>query len=149
MQRMGLMAILRVYRSQKVMFSQACVKNSWLVYIPPGQIPHKAETPLPSRQTSLRHPPPRMATTVDGTHPTGMHSCYICVNIDTIQNAVETLTLTLIVCLHCLTPIPIPIPIEMESRTVSTGLTLIPIPIPMAIVPNLTLILVPIGWNFN
>ena len=48
------------------MFSQACVKNSvqrgWGVHPPP-----LVDTPLP-RQT---------ATTADGTHPTGMHSCFI------------------------------------------------------------------------
>ena len=39
---------------------------------PPGtDTPSRADTPR------SRHPPPRdMATAVDGTHPTGMHSCY-------------------------------------------------------------------------
>ena len=51
----------------KVMFSQACVKNSihrGHVH-PPGQAP-PWQTP-PSQQT---------ASAADGTHPTGMHSCF-------------------------------------------------------------------------
>ena len=57
----------------KVMFSQACVKNSvhrGKVYTPQqadtpsGQTPPKADTT----------PPSPMATAADGTHPTGMHS---------------------------------------------------------------------------
>ena len=36
---------------------------------------------------------------------------YTCVTIGTIQNAVETLTLTLKACLHC----PTPIPMEMDN----------------------------------
>ena len=61
----------------KVIFSQACVKNSvhggeevytpWQADTLPGQTP----TPLG------RHPAsPEMATAADGMHPTGMHSCY-------------------------------------------------------------------------
>ena len=76
----------------KVMFSQACVKNSVRgeVYTPPdtdpppGQTPHLpdtawADTPL---DTHPRHNPPRQTppptpttTAADDTHPTGMHSC--------------------------------------------------------------------------
>ena len=37
---------------------------------PPGRHP-QTETPLG------RHPPLGMATATDGTHPTGMHSCYL------------------------------------------------------------------------
>ena len=68
----------------KVMFSQACVKNS----VHRGRCkPPWADTPLgrhpvPPRQTPLlgRHPPPhhQTATAADGTHPTGMHSCFCC-----------------------------------------------------------------------
>ena len=56
----------------KVMFSQACVKNSVhrgvhpLGRQPPGQTPPLGRHPLP-RQT---------ATAANGTHPTGMHSCF-------------------------------------------------------------------------
>ena len=58
MQGMGLMAILRVYRPQKVMFSQACVKNSWLVYIPPGRHPQRQRHPYPPGRHPLDNPPP-------------------------------------------------------------------------------------------
>ena len=68
------------------MFSQACVKNSvhWGVCLPstplhagihpPGRLPW-ADTPeqmSPQADTPL----PEMATAADGTHPTGMHSCF-------------------------------------------------------------------------
>ena len=82
------------------MFSQACAKNSvhgeggfypiacWDVHPPPGQTPTPRQTPprqTPHGQTERhplsrrplgRHPlpGPEMATAVDGTHPTGMHS---------------------------------------------------------------------------
>ena len=43
-----------------------------------------ADTPgqTPSRQTP-GHPPPhnQTATVVDGVHPTGMHSCFVCLEI--------------------------------------------------------------------
>ena len=57
----------------KVMFS--------LVSLCPGGrcTPLYAEThpgQTPPRLTPPRHPPPEMATAVDGTHPTGMHSCF-------------------------------------------------------------------------
>ena len=85
------------YRPQrscgKVMLSQACVKNSvhrggrvvW-------QTPPRADTPFPvhagihpTTQCMLGHTPlpsacwdtPPPATAVDGTHPTGMHSCLL------------------------------------------------------------------------
>ena len=50
------------------MFSQACVKNS----VHKGVYTHPLDTPLPWADT-----PPPAATTADGTHPTGMHSCFI------------------------------------------------------------------------
>ena len=37
-----------------------------------GGVHPPADTPLPGRQP----PPPEMATAADGTHPTGMHSCF-------------------------------------------------------------------------
>ena len=39
-----------------------------------GQIPLQADTPLPSACQDTRLPP--AATAADGTHPTGMHSCF-------------------------------------------------------------------------
>ena len=65
----------------KVMFSQACVKNS----VQGGCLPHCIcwDTP-PDTHTSPGHTPlppplPETATAVDGTHSTGMHSCqYLC-----------------------------------------------------------------------
>ena len=66
------------------MFSQACVKN----FVREEYVPHcmlgcnpppYADTPLadtgpsPPGQTP---PPLETATAADGTHPTGMHSCY-------------------------------------------------------------------------
>ena len=42
----------------------------------PGRHPPPRQTP-PGRHPLGRHPPPQQtATAVDGTHPTGMHSCY-------------------------------------------------------------------------
>ena len=52
------------------MFSQACVKNSFQegdVCTPLGRHPLPRADPQP-RQT---------ATAADGTHPTGMHSCFV------------------------------------------------------------------------
>ena len=79
----------------KVMFSQVCVKNSvhggiWLSacwdalsmdrYPPPGQThlpwagtPPWADTPLGSPSLENSPPPQRL---LQGTHPTGMHSCF-------------------------------------------------------------------------
>ena len=82
----------------KVMFSQACVKNSvqgrrrctlpwadtlWQTPLPlcrhppptrAGRYP-TGQTPVLGRQTSPWADPPRqMAAAADGTHPTGMHS---------------------------------------------------------------------------
>ena len=67
---------------EKVMFSQACVKNS--VHggcIPPlGRPPNRH--PLgrhPPNQTPPplgRHPPPRRPLQQTVPHPTGMHSCF-------------------------------------------------------------------------
>ena len=75
----------------KVMFSQACVKNSvhrGVVYNSPRQTPPSrhpsGQTPQgryplaqhPQANTPLdRHPVPEMATTADRTRLTGMHSC--------------------------------------------------------------------------
>ena len=87
---------------RKVMFSQACVKNSVhtgerctppgrqtpvlgkhppVRQTPPGQTPPGQTAPLagsPHGQTSLQAdtPPPEMATATDSTHPTAMYSCY-------------------------------------------------------------------------
>ena len=59
----------------KVLFTQACVKNSVHrggVY---PSMPWGRQTP---RQTPLlgQTLPLKTATAVDGVHPTGMHSCY-------------------------------------------------------------------------
>ena len=51
----------------KVMFSQACVKNSV-----PGGVHPLLDTPLP-----LDTPHNPTVTAADGTHPTGIHSCII------------------------------------------------------------------------
>ena len=70
----------------KVMFSQACVKNSvhgggvcpiacWDIHTPTGQTPPRPGPTLCPRQTHPLGTPPQMATAADGKHPTGMHSC--------------------------------------------------------------------------
>ena len=55
---------------RKVMFSQACVKNSV----------HRGEGCIPAWTGADTHPPlsppPPTATAAGGMHPTGMHSCY-------------------------------------------------------------------------
>ena len=62
------------------MFSRACVKNSvhrgW-VSIPPWQTPQE-DTPIGQTLPWADTPPPpnQTATAADGTHPTGMHSCF-------------------------------------------------------------------------
>ena len=45
----------------------------------PGRPPWTRQTPLGADTHPLsRHPPPlKAATAVDGTHPTGMHSCFV------------------------------------------------------------------------
>ena len=69
----------------KVMFSQACVKNSVRgrglsttvhagIHTPWQTPPPDRQTPPPDRHTS----PPPAATVADGTYPTGMHSCLDC-----------------------------------------------------------------------
>ena len=103
--------VLFTVRNGKVMFSQACVKNSvhggrgegvclwvqgdsvclWVwggcipqadtpwADIPPGRHPLGRQPPEADgpRQTSpLRQTPPTTATGADGTHLTGMHSCF-------------------------------------------------------------------------
>ena len=69
----GSLFTVRKRSCEKVMFSQACVKNSV----------HRGEVCTPRSDTSGqthspgRHPSPRQTATVaDGMHPTGMHSCY-------------------------------------------------------------------------
>ena len=72
------------------MFSQMCIKNSVHEGVhPPRQTPPGQTAPLgrqPQTPPLERHPPrqippgqtpthPKTATAVDGTHPTGMHSC--------------------------------------------------------------------------
>ena len=49
---------------------------------PPRQTSPSRQTPLPIRQTPRRQTPPphETATAVDGTHPTGMHSCKLVLN---------------------------------------------------------------------
>ena len=73
----------------KVMFSQACVKNSvhggfsWLhagIHTPLGRHP-PGQTPPLGRHPSGKHPrgrhPSETANAADGTHPTEMHSCVL------------------------------------------------------------------------
>ena len=47
-----------------------CLSACWDTPTPWADTPR--QTPLPGQT-----PPPQMATAVDGTHPTGMHSCKI------------------------------------------------------------------------
>ena len=68
---------------RKVMFSQvsvcprggSCTSPMARHHTPlgrhPGQTPHP-----PARHPLGRHPPGQTATAADGTHPTGMHSCF-------------------------------------------------------------------------
>ena len=60
----------------KVMFSQACIKNS--VHLRQGvyRSMHWGRHP-PGPVHAGIHPPPPTATAADGLHPIGMHSCYI------------------------------------------------------------------------
>ena len=68
------------------MFSQASVIlfTGVVWQTPPGQTPPRADTPRghtpPQADThhGHTHTPPEMATAVDGTHATGMHSCFCC-----------------------------------------------------------------------
>ena len=76
----------------KVIFSQVCVKNSdhggggvylsacWDTHTPPAQSMLGYTQPLPSACLDTSpfpvHAGIDMATAADGTHPTGMHSCY-------------------------------------------------------------------------
>ena len=46
-----------------------------LGYTPPCPVHAGIHTPLPSACWDTHPPPPPAATAVDGTHPTGMHSC--------------------------------------------------------------------------
>ena len=63
----------------KVIFSVACVKNSVHRGGVPGQVHPQAGTPSPGRYT----PSPRAVHAgkygqqAGGTHPTGMHSCFM------------------------------------------------------------------------
>ena len=69
--RGGLTYYYRPQRScGKVMFSQACVKNS----VHRGVCILACTGQIPPTQYMLGYMPPA-ATAVDGTHPTGMHSC--------------------------------------------------------------------------
>ena len=87
----------------KVMFSQACVKNSvqrWglpqcmLGYIPSlGRHP-PGQSPLPGGR-----PPHQTATVAGGTHPTGMHSC---LKIDSILIFVTTIPIYFIETNHAI-----------------------------------------------
>ena len=64
----------------KVIFSEACVKNS-VHSGGGGLLPGGAYSGrLPARGGAWWRPPPhpRTATAVGSTHPTGMHSCYRC-----------------------------------------------------------------------
>ena len=69
-----------IYRPQrscgKVMFSQASVILSTgdVAETPLGRHP-PGRHPLCPVHAGINSPPPPMATAVDGTHPTGMHSC--------------------------------------------------------------------------
>ena len=64
----------------KVMFSQASVILTWGVSgrHPPGQTPPR-QTPSPGQTHphGQTHTPGQTPTPADGTHPTGMHSCYV------------------------------------------------------------------------
>ena len=81
----------------KVMFSQACVKNSVRTgerctppgrqtpalgkhppvrQTPPGQTASLAGSPPGKTSLQADTPHPEMATATDSTHPTGMYSCY-------------------------------------------------------------------------
>ena len=45
----------------------------WDTPTPLGQTPPRQDTHLPGQTP----PPQQTATAADGTHPTGMHSCYV------------------------------------------------------------------------
>ena len=72
---------VHIYRPQrscsKVIFSQACVKNS---VHGGGGLPQcmLGYTPLDRPPMGRHTPPQQTATAADGTHPTGMHSCTLC-----------------------------------------------------------------------
>ena len=53
--------------------------SSCLLYIPPGQTP-----PPASHTPGQTHTPRQMATAADGTHPIGMHSCFISILLVTV-----------------------------------------------------------------
>ena len=107
------------YRPQrswaKVIFSQACVKNSvhrgegvclsacWdtptLEQTPLGADTPREQTPPGSRHPQSRHPPgadPLQKQTAAygqraaGTHPTGMHSCYFCCNVSNTKKSLNS-----------------------------------------------------------
>ena len=52
-------------------------ETPWQTPRPPPGLTQPWQTPVPPREDPLLHrpPTPEMATAVDGTHPTGMHSC--------------------------------------------------------------------------
>ena len=67
----------------KVMILQTCVcphgvvclSACWDTPPPRSRHPHQEQTP-PGAHTPREHTPQETATAADGTHPTGMHSCY-------------------------------------------------------------------------
>ena len=77
------------YRPQRscegYVFTPVCLsmggRGSTWAGSPPGRCPPgQAHPPPPGRYPPVRYTPTQqMATAVDGTHPTGMHSCYLSV----------------------------------------------------------------------
>ena len=69
----------------------------------PGSRPPGADTPLGEDPPGSRQPPLQTATTADGTHPTGMHSCYNR-KIPANQNLPEDNSLNETITVKSLTP---------------------------------------------
>ena len=98
----------------KVMFSQACVKNSLrevststssgegclplgLPRQPPRADTPPRQTPLLGRHPQADTPPLEMGTSVDSTHPTLMHSCQtLCYKAVVFNEKTSKLTIILI-----------------------------------------------------
>ena len=57
--------------AERLCFHRCLSVHGGELYIPHGQTPHP-----PARHPLGRHPPGQTATAADGTHPTGMHSCF-------------------------------------------------------------------------